>query len=581
MTILELPLLRKELVGLLRTRKAYWCMRLVLIMSCVFPLFFWPSQGKHFLRGMEGLAAFTAFFVAQMTTALFLVPAFTAGAIAGQRERDTYEMLYSSLLRPSSIVLSKVAVSAGFILLVLVFASPAVLVLYFLGGLTLGSILKCYAVLAAALLLSGVVCIYHSMRSRRTAQAAVSGYVWVFFWNGGLALLAALLWAILTPRRSGGLLGGVPFVPDVLYFLKDLTSPYVPLITTLFEQARPFRPFNLFPIEPWACYVAFAGCVALVHFLLLLRKARTPEPPAAPWRERRKARNAAVSGPIRRSFFTRFLLRAGERGAPFVSNAIFQKEVRSEFFGRRLYRHVVFWLSFFVFAGISYLCFAEREPVGVVAAGVTMAALTLVLLLVPAVAASSFPREAEQGNLDFLRSTHLTWPEIRRGKLRSALWSGWGIVAALAWVLLGVAILTAFSRFPTEPYNRGSLMDRPWLIYVILDGAVLVVALHFAASLATTISALTRRTLGALLATYGLLLAWLVGLPFVVAAASHGGRAAVTFLGVVHPYFAVGVTVDQDVSGSTIVFLIIFTVASLFLGLWADAALEDRYAREP
>ena len=52
--------------------------------------------------------------------ALLVVPAFTAGAVAGERERHTFELLYTTPLSPFSIVAGKVIASTGYLLLLLV-----------------------------------------------------------------------------------------------------------------------------------------------------------------------------------------------------------------------------------------------------------------------------------------------------------------------------------------------------------------------------------------------------------------------------------------------------------------------------
>ncbi len=349
---LELPLLKRELVGLLRTRKAFWIVLLVLVFSSVIPLLNWPSGRSGWQGGLRTLQVFASFFFAQLTTAIFLVPAFTAGAIAGERERDTYDSLYTTLLRPSSIVLSKAASATGFILLVLAFASPAAFVLFFLGGLQLESILKCYAVLTAALIESSIICLYHSMSSNRTAHAAMRGYFWVLFWNGGLTLLLQLCWGlafVILGRQS--ILGSGH---EIGMLLMVSSSPYVPIGFEIFAGGRTGGVSASLGVKPYTAYLAVSGLIALVHFLLLLRRARVPEIAKPRWLERRAARKAATAQtrPIRRSLLTRFLIRRGDLGTPILSNAVFQKEIKAEFFGTLRFRRITFWHPLLLFVSI-------------------------------------------------------------------------------------------------------------------------------------------------------------------------------------------------------------------------------------
>ena len=72
---------------------------------------------------------------------------------------------------------------------------------------------------------------------------------------------------------------------------------------------------------------------------------------------------------------------------------------------------------------------------------VSMTTLALLLLLVPGVAASSFPREIEQGNLDFLRGTLIPLKKVYSGKFLASIYSCSGIPLA-AVTVLGAAVPT-------------------------------------------------------------------------------------------------------------------------------------------
>src|SRR5690606_33800664 len=73
---------------------------------------------------------------------LFLVPGFTSGAIAGERERQTLVPMQVTLLRPWQIVLGKVGASFAFLALLVVAAAPFLGVAYLVGGVTVDAVLK-------------------------------------------------------------------------------------------------------------------------------------------------------------------------------------------------------------------------------------------------------------------------------------------------------------------------------------------------------------------------------------------------------------------------------------------------------
>ncbi|MGB8858156.1 MAG: ABC transporter permease subunit [Ilumatobacteraceae bacterium] len=66
---------------------------------------------------------------------LFFVPGLTAGAIAGERERQTLLPLQVTLLRPRSIFVGKVLAAMSFLVLLLVASLPVMMVAYLLGGI--------------------------------------------------------------------------------------------------------------------------------------------------------------------------------------------------------------------------------------------------------------------------------------------------------------------------------------------------------------------------------------------------------------------------------------------------------------
>ena len=88
----------------------------------------------------EGIFEWTLLFA--MLLVLFLVPGFTAGAVAGERERQTLVPMQVSLLRPRSIVLGKIGASVAFTLLLVLATLPLLTVAYLIGGVTLGDILQ-------------------------------------------------------------------------------------------------------------------------------------------------------------------------------------------------------------------------------------------------------------------------------------------------------------------------------------------------------------------------------------------------------------------------------------------------------
>ena len=127
--------------------------------------------------GQEGYAAMMIF---QFFLLLLVTPAMTAGAISGERERQTLDLLLVTHTGSLRIVLGKLLECLG-IMMLLVFATlPAMCLALITGGMTLPQVLEgllFLGVTAFAMLSVGMLC---SALLRRTVAATVVAYLAVF-----------------------------------------------------------------------------------------------------------------------------------------------------------------------------------------------------------------------------------------------------------------------------------------------------------------------------------------------------------------------------------------------------------------
>ena len=75
-------------------------------------------------RTRSGRLVFESVVLIMTVLVLFFVPALCAGAIAGERERQTLATLQVTLLRPRSILLGKVVAALAYLVLLIVAALP-------------------------------------------------------------------------------------------------------------------------------------------------------------------------------------------------------------------------------------------------------------------------------------------------------------------------------------------------------------------------------------------------------------------------------------------------------------------------
>src|SRR3990172_3223393 len=125
------PVVLKELRGRMRGARAFVLLTFhILVMSGFITLLYTaytasantPYSG--FDRQLLGKIVFGGVVGMELLLVCFITPAFTVGAISGERERQTYDLLRTTLLPARSLVLGKLTAAMSFVLLLLLASLP-------------------------------------------------------------------------------------------------------------------------------------------------------------------------------------------------------------------------------------------------------------------------------------------------------------------------------------------------------------------------------------------------------------------------------------------------------------------------
>ena len=162
--------------------------------------------GKVVFGGVVGVELFMVSFIA---------PAFTAGAISGERERQTYELLRTTLMPARSLVLGKLTSALSFIVLLLFIALPVQSLTFLLGGVALEEVLIALAILLSTALASGAAGIFFSALMRRTLSASVATYGFALVAVVGIPAAALLISAFMGPFIGSQFYSGTPTTTSV------------------------------------------------------------------------------------------------------------------------------------------------------------------------------------------------------------------------------------------------------------------------------------------------------------------------------------------------------------------------------
>jgi ABC-type transport system involved in multi-copper enzyme maturation permease subunit len=154
-----------------------------------------PTLGRFLLESLLFLT---------LVLVLFVVPAYAAAQIVGERERRTLPLLQATLLRPWEIAAGKLTAATAWMALLVISVAPLAAATMFLGGVTVADVLRGVASILITMIGIGGVALGISALTRRTTTAVVLTYAVVLALVGGTGA-AALTSAIIAGSGDTGL----------------------------------------------------------------------------------------------------------------------------------------------------------------------------------------------------------------------------------------------------------------------------------------------------------------------------------------------------------------------------------------
>lgn len=410
MYLFENPVLQRELLVNLRMRRGFFLLFGYVALSGGIVCLAWPSEQKLDMTNPEAAQnLINLFFLGQFLIATMMAPSFAAGAITGDKERKTYEMLLASPLRPAAIVLGKLLASLCHVAILIFSSLPIVMLCLPLGGVSFYEVLAAYLAIILSVLTCGMISVACSSFFQRTAASLVVSYLLIL----PLALCGALFWRAFEGSGAGfRVFATVTFLPAASLLLCSV------LFTT--TARRLLRPPD----------VGSEGKDVVD--------------------EDRELREA-VGMVIQRDQFPDKLFAPPKRTdlLPDGKNPIFDKEMHSELFSQgTLMLRVVIQVSMFLALPIMGAClyiFPRQAPWYV------SYVVLFNMLVGPVFSAGSVTSERERETLDLLLVTILSPWQILWGKLISGLRISSVLTSFLLWPVLLALVMTPayYSNLPT------------------------------------------------------------------------------------------------------------------------------------
>ncbi|MCI9078283.1 MAG: ABC transporter permease subunit [Lachnospiraceae bacterium] len=166
----------------------------------------------------------------------FLVPVFTAGSIAGEREKQTLEILLTTVLKPGQIVIGKLMSSISMVVLLVFSSLPIISIIFTIGGINMADLCQFVIFIIVMSLFIGSMGVCASAMVKKAIPATVISFVMLGFVCGvtAIAILVANEGANIYYYTVQNSSGDVPDVTWVMYFL--LINPAFTMFHMVSEQ---------------------------------------------------------------------------------------------------------------------------------------------------------------------------------------------------------------------------------------------------------------------------------------------------------------------------------------------------------
>jgi ABC-type transport system involved in multi-copper enzyme maturation permease subunit len=445
----ENPVLARELLVNLRSSRSFLFQLVYVALLGVVVYAAWPIEREGLTQVSAGAAQslFELFFYGQFVLIALVAPAFAAGSISGEKERKTYELLLSSPLQPSEILIGKLLSALTYLVLLILSSLPLMLLCFLLGGILLSEIVRAYLILVLAAGTFRLISVACSAYFHRTSAALVVSYLVI-----------------------------LPLALVVVYLTRNAAP-----------ETRDFVAIALLP--PWC--LAIWTMVAVVVSRRLLHPPDVGSEGRAVVDEEEEMKNA-IGVIIDRDLFPDKLFAPPKRTdlMPDGTNPVLDKELRSEIFSQgTLMLRLVIQVSMLLSIPLMAIQLFFRPEWTAYYVGYV---LVFNLLVGPVFSAGSITQERERKTLSLLLTTLLLPGQIVWAKLLASL-----RVSTVLTFLLTEQLLLAYVLI-------GDLQQQFWTLLIFL--AIIAVTCAVTTSVGLFCSALSRRTVVAMVLTYLLLL---------------------------------------------------------------------------
>ena len=245
------------------------------------------------IRNAVGKTIFGAVVGMELMMVCFLSPALTAGAIAAERERQTFDLLRTTLLPARSLVFGKLVSALSFLLILLFVGFPLQSMAFLFGGVSIEEVLIAMLILVSTAFFFSGIGLFISSFMKTTLASTVISYIVAILIAFGLPVLIsmAIIFLGVLPQAISNLSSFQETLLEILIVVIGYSFIAInPLATAISTEMMILEKQNAFYITlplsngwnfpilgPWIFYTLAYLFASLVLVWLSIRSVRQVE----------------------------------------------------------------------------------------------------------------------------------------------------------------------------------------------------------------------------------------------------------------------------------------------------------------
>lgn len=476
------PIFHREFLANARCRKTLaFTLGLIFALAATLVVL-WPRTGIFAETNTDEI--FTVFLNLNLALVILLVPGFVSTTITQERENNSFDLLFTTLLSPGDILAGKLFSSLAITFLVVVTSMPIPAVCALSGGISVPLLVRAYSVILLATLVYGLFGLAMSALCQRSFTALALTYV-------GILLMAGATWL------PSVLLSQMTDLQPLWQHIRSL-SPFEVLFALNHRERYELAVNGLTAAKVYRFHLVGMGLLGLLYLAVFCRFVLRPLRKRKP----ANARSYTDTGTAirRKLMFPFYLIDPLKRKRPIGAwrNPVYVAEIRSRIFGkpkfiaRALCACIVASMTLLLLTAMNFATSIRPDDVRVVA---ILFQVGVVAFFAPAVCAGSITDERTSGTLTMLRMTDVSVRTVVVGKLKA------GLLYTLIFLVSSIPVLLALA------YLEADLSY--WRVGACMGILVLATALFVAAGLCA--STLAPSTGAATALSYGFAAALCLG----------------------------------------------------------------------